>query len=145
VTRTVLSTKHLYALLANSPDRPSISTVKRWVEGKQEMPSWALAVIAESLGLPVAGTQKEAPPHWAARLLSRVDEIYDRQSSVGSEMSEKVIAALAPALAPLDQLAVAEDVLRRLESLLPRLDEASDGQTDEQGPGAISQPGPTSG
>ena len=63
----MLSTKHLFAALERHPDRPSESTVKRWVEGKQQMPSWALDEVARLLGI-----TKDAAPEGAAETLLKL-------------------------------------------------------------------------
>ena len=67
-------------------------TLNRWVRLEQEIPVAAERTIREVFG--VAEHKEEAPPHWAVRLLSRVDDIYARQGIVGTEMSNRVIEAL---------------------------------------------------
>ena len=118
VTRTVLSTKHLFAALAEHPDRPSASTVKRWVEGKQEIPSWALDEVARLLGI-----KRDAAPEGAAETLLKL-WTGDQPPAWSNLQVEKIIEAIradrAETLtAEADQ--IAEAVGASLAVLLPRL------------------------
>ena len=77
-----------------------VSTVSRWMRGKQQ-PDWEqLELLAKAMKQPITltfgGKQKEtAPPRWAKRLPKEVaDEVIAALGPTWSEMRDELIARL---------------------------------------------------